>query len=146
MVVATQQTGDRVNLTYQSKTGDRVEDVELPFRVMVLADLTGDERSEFFQNQTPIRLDKADISILFQQLKPELHFKVADRLSEDGGEILVKFSFRSLLDFTPQKVIESVPALSALLSFNESLSRLADGAALQVDEYFDIFSRCRVTR
>lgn len=141
MVVATQQTGDRVNLTYQSKTGDRVEDVELPFRVMVLADLTGDERSEFFQNQTPIRLDKADISILFQQLKPELHFKVADRLSEDGGEILVKFSFRSLLDFTPQKVIESVPALSALLSFNESLSRLADGAALQVGEDFEMVQK-----
>ncbi len=141
MVAATQQTGDRVNLTYQSKTGDRVEDVELPFRVMVLADLTRDERSEYFQGQTPVKLNRADIGILFQQFKPELQLKVVDRLSEEDGEILLKFSFRSLQDFTPEKIIESVPALSALVAFNESLSRLADGAGLQLGQDFEMVQK-----
>ncbi len=132
--MATQQSGDRVNLTYQSKTGDRVDDVELPFRVIVLADLTGDERSEYFQDQSPVKLDKVDTGVLFQQFKPDLKIRVADLLSEGDGEILVEFSFRSLHDFTPEKIIESVPALSALLSFNESLSSLADGASIQLGE------------
>lgn len=138
MAEATQQTGDRVNLTYQSKTGDRVEDVELPFRVMVLSDLTRDEMSEGFENLTPIKLRSADIGILFQHLKPTLDLKVVDRLSEDDGELLLHFSFQSLDDFRPENIIEAVPALSALLRFNDSISRVSTGGDFQLGEDIEL--------
>jgi type VI secretion system protein ImpC len=114
MAEAAKQASDRVNLTYKSKVGDRVEDVELPFKVMVLVDLTLDDRSDVFDQQKPIRLDSDKIDIIFQQLKPALNLKVEDKLSEDEGDLLLQ-------------VMDAVPALGALLRFNDALSRLADG-------------------
>jgi type VI secretion system protein ImpC len=127
MAEAAKQASDRVNLTYKSKVGDRVEDVELPFKVMVLVDLTLDDRSDVFDQQKPIRLDSDKIDIIFQQLKPALNLKVEDKLSEDEGDLLLQMSFDSIDSFSPAKVMDAVPALGALLRFNDALSRLADG-------------------
>lgn len=126
---------DRVNLVYESRIGDRVEEVELPFKVLVLADLTLDERSEYFGEQVPIPLQEARIDILFQQLKPELNLKVNDCLSEQHGDLQLQLSIRSLDDFTPARVMGSIPALSALLEFNTSLARVAhDPGSLSVGD------------
>ena len=128
MATSTQQTADRVNLIYQSKSGDRVEDVELPFKVMVLADFTSDERSEVFEDQVPVKLVSSKIDILFQRFKPRLDLRVSEKLSEKSSEesedLLVQLEFKSLNDFTPEKVIESMPALAGLVKFNDGLSRL----------------------
>lgn len=131
MVASTQQSGDRINLTYQSKTGDRVETIELPFRVMVLSDLTGDSRSELFEDQPAVRLASGDISNLFQKMQPEINLRVADFLSEDEGDLQIHIKFQSLDDFTPQKLVEAIPVLSALIKFNDNLSRLTDGEAFE---------------
>jgi type VI secretion system protein ImpC len=118
---------DRINLVYESRTGDRVEELELPFKVLVLTDLTQDQRSEYFDKQEPIRLLGDNMDTLFQKLKPELDLKVADCLGGGDEELSLHLSFRALGDFTPGRVVEAVPALSALIAFNDSLSRLASG-------------------
>ncbi len=134
-----QLTTDRINLVYQSTIGDRVEEVELPFKVLVLADLTHDDRSENFDDQLVVRLTEANIGILFQQLQPMLDLKVEDCLSEQGGELSIQLSFQSIEDFTPARVMMSVPALSALLAFNDSLARLmADSAPLQTGDDIEL--------
>jgi type VI secretion system protein ImpC len=120
---------DRINLVYESRTGDRVEEMELPFRVLVLSDLTQDERSAYFEEQEAIRLLSDNMDSLFKKLKPELDLKVADCLGGGDEELLLHLSFTSLEDFTPERVMKAVPALSALLEFNESLSRLSAGDA-----------------
>ncbi len=120
-----QTTADRINLLYQSHVGDRVEEVELPFKVLVLADLTLDQRSEIFAEQEAIRLTSANIFTLFQQLKPTLELGVQDCLSDDGGELRVRLEFAALADFSPSRVMAAVPALAALIGFNDSLARLA---------------------
>ena len=134
MADAPQQTSDRVNLIYKSKSGDRVEDVELPFKVMVLADMTGDERSELFEEQEPLRLDSAKIDLLFQKYKPKLNLRVPDYLSEQEGDLLIQFEFKSLADFTPERVVDSVPALAGLVRFNDSMSRVNSGDELQLGD------------
>ncbi len=121
-----QVVGDRVNLVYESRVGDRVEEVELPFKVLVLVDLTCDQRSEYFDEQVPILMREANIGILFQQHRPVLDLRVNDCLSEQDEELLVRLEFQSLDDFAPARVMSSIPALSALLQFNESLARLAN--------------------
>lgn len=128
MAEPSKQASDRVNLTYTSKIGDRTEDVELPFKVMVLVDLTLDERSNFFELQKPVLLDSNKIDILFQQLKPKLNLKVDDKLSDADGDLLLEMSFDSIHSFSPAKVMDAVPALAALVRFNDALSRIADGA------------------
>lgn len=141
MVASTQQAGDRVNLIYQSKSGDRVEDVELPFKVMVLADFTSDERSEVFEDQVPVKLVSSKIDILFQRFKPRLDLRVSDKLSEESGDLLVQLEFKSLNDFSPEKVIESMPALAGLVKFNDSLSRLTSGEELQLGDDVELIEK-----
>lgn len=121
------ETSDRINLVYESRIGDRVEEVELPFKVLVLADLTLDERSEYFDGQTPIIMDESNIATLFQQLRPSLTIKVADRLSgEDGEPLVLQFRFGGIDDFLPQNILAAVPALQAVVDFSDSLGRVAD--------------------
>jgi type VI secretion system protein ImpC len=122
------QASDRVNLTYVSKVGDRSEDVELPFKVLVLIDLTLDERSALFEQQKPIRLDNNNIGILFQQLRPLLDLKVEDKLSDEEGDLLLQISFNSIASFAPEQVMTSVPAIAALIRFNDALSNIAGNA------------------
>jgi len=134
MVASTQPSSDRVNLVFESKSGDRVEEVELPFKLMVLADFTGDERSEAFEGQEPVKLTSAKIDVLFNQFKPSLDLRVSDKLSAEEGDLLVQFEFRALSDFSPESVIASIPALAALIKFNDSLSRLTSGDELQLGD------------
>jgi type VI secretion system protein ImpC len=134
MAEASKQASDRVNLTYTSKIGDRVEEVELPFKVLVLADLTLDDRSDVFDQQQSIRLDSNNIEILFQQLKPALNLNVEDKLSEDEGDLLLQMSFDSIESFSPARVMDAVPALGALIRFNDILSRIADGGDAPMPE------------
>ncbi|MFT5506196.1 MAG: type VI secretion system protein ImpC, partial [Gammaproteobacteria bacterium] len=122
-LMAEAPVNDRVNLLYESKVGDKVESIELPFRLMVLADLSCDERSEYFNEQTPVRLDNANIGILFQQIKPHLDLKVKDYLSESDDDLLIQMDLRSVDDFSPQQIIKQLPALQALLDFSDSLAR-----------------------
>jgi len=132
MAEPSKQSSDRVNLTYKSKVGDKVEEIELPFKALVLADFTLDERSEEFDQQKPILLDKNTIDALFQQLKPVLSLNVEDKLSEDEGDLLIQMSIDSIDAFSPVKVMEAVPALGALIRFNDAISRIADGAEAEL--------------
>jgi type VI secretion system protein ImpC len=127
MAEPSKKSSDRVNLTYKSKVGDRVEDVELPFKVLVLMDLTLDDRSDVYDQQKPILLDSNKIDILFQQLKPTLNLKVKDKLSDGEGDLLLQMSFDSIDSFTPVHLMDAVPALGALVRFNDALARIADG-------------------
>lgn len=135
MAEASRPMIDRVNLVYESRSGDRVEEVELPFKVLVLTDFTLDERSEIFDGQTPIKLDSPRIEILFQQLKPALNLTLKDCLSDEEGDLLVQMAFLKIDDFSPAKVMESVPALSALARFSDSLASVSSGnGSLQMTE------------
>ena len=127
MAEPSKQSSDRVKLTYKSKVGDRVEEIELPFKALILADFTLDERSEVFDQQKPILLDKNTIGALFQQLKPVLNLNVEDKLSEDEGDLLIQISIDSIDAFSPVNVMKTVPSLGALIRFNDAISRIADG-------------------
>ncbi len=134
-----QTATDRINLVYESHVGDRTEEVELPFKVLVLADLTLDQRSEIFVEQEAIRLTSANINTLFQQLKPALDLSVPDCLSDEAGELEVRLEFAALTDFSPSRVMAAVPALAALIGFNDSLARLAAGdESLPPDEDLEL--------
>ncbi|MFT5220928.1 MAG: type VI secretion system protein ImpC [Planctomycetota bacterium] len=122
-----QPVSDRVNLVYESKIGDRVETIELPFRLLVLADLTMDERSEYFEDQQPIRLDSPSLPIVFQKLKPKLDLKVKDHLSDGELDLMVHLEFLSIDDFAPEKIIRAVPAMTALIEFNDRLAKIGNG-------------------
>jgi type VI secretion system protein ImpB len=56
-------------------------------------------------------------------IRPELNLRVANTLQNNGTELPVQLSFRSMDDFDPANIVNQVPALRALL---ESRNKIRD--------------------
>lgn len=120
--VATQPV-ERVNLVYRSEVSG--EDVELPFRVLVMADFTFDARSAEFIDQEPVHVTAENFDAVLAGLAPRLRLQVEDCLSDlPMGGIDVELTFRSLADFSPDNVVVQVPACAALIEQRERLINL----------------------
>lgn len=118
----------RVHISYEVEVGDAIEMKELPFVMGVLADLTGHPKGERpalkerkFTEITPDNFDD-----VLARMQPHLQFKVENRLSddEDAGKIGVDLDFKSLDDFSPERVAEQVDPLRKLLELRQQLSDL----------------------
>lgn len=127
---------DRVNLVYESKTGDKTEQVELPFKVLVLGDFTRDERSQYLDDQEAILFNNENhrMNTLFRQLKPELKLKIENKLQDDNTEILIELSFSQLADFNPDQIFQQIPWLTKILQFTDALARSTNPSSMNLNE------------
>lgn len=114
-------TTDRVNLVYESMIGDRVEEVELPLRLLVLGDYTLNEASEYFNDQEPVVLNAPGIDVLFLKFKPEITLTLNNCLVDDGSSLTLSFSFRALTDFNPDQLVRNSKELSSIIRFINEL-------------------------
>jgi type VI secretion system protein ImpB len=53
---------ERVNIVYKPATGDAQQDVELPFKMLVMGNLTGRKDDRPIEDRTPINVDKDNFS------------------------------------------------------------------------------------
>ena len=118
----------RVNITYDVETGGAIETKELPFVMGVLGDFSGQPteplpklKERKFVEVTPDNFDD-----VLASMKPHLAFKVENKLSEDSnaGQLGVDLHFKSMDDFSPDRVAEQVPALKKLLELRTQLADL----------------------
>lgn len=118
----------RVHISYDVEVGDAIEMKELPFVMGVLADLTGHPKGEQprlkdrkFTEITPDNFDD-----VLARMEPHLQFKVDNKLSdeEDAGKIGVDLDFKSLDDFSPERVAEQVGPVRKLLELRQQLADL----------------------
>lgn len=116
---------ERVNITYRPAT-NAAEAVELPFKMLVLADITGEQDDRPFEERPPVRIDKDNFTDVLRETGVKLAVNVPNRLEEgeDSGELAAKLKFQSLKDFTPGGVAKQVPELAKLLELREALSAL----------------------
>lgn len=116
---------ERVNITYRPATNP-AEAVELPFKMLVLADITGEQDDRPFEERPPVRIDKDNFTDVLRETGVKLGVSVPNRLEEgeDAGEMSAELEFKSLKDFTPGGVAKQVPELAKLLELREALSAL----------------------
>ncbi|MBL8695628.1 MAG: type VI secretion system contractile sheath small subunit [Planctomycetes bacterium] len=118
----------RVQITYDVEIEGAIQKKELPFVVGVLADLSGNAP------ETPLKalgdrkfvdIDRDNFNAVMAGIKPRLTFRVPDKLTGDGSSLLnVELNFRSLDDFSPERVAEQVPPLKKLLEARGQLKEL----------------------
>lgn len=116
---------ERINITYKPATGDAVEDVELPLKMLFIGDYTGKPDPRPLEERKPISIDKDN----FQQVLAEQDLGVAltvpDALSgEENASIEVQLKFRKLSDFGPESVAQQVPQLRRLMELRQALTAL----------------------
>lgn len=116
---------ERVNITYKPSTGDAKQEVELPLKMLVLADLTGKPDPRPVEERAPISIDKENFSRVMAEQKLQVQMSVPDRLSgEAGAELQVTLDLRGLSDMTPDGVAAQVPELQKLLALRSALVAL----------------------
>lgn len=115
----------RVQLTYDVEKGDAIEQKEIPFVVGVMGDFSGkpEEALPKVKDRKFVNVDLDNFDSVMEGMAPRTTFRVANRLSETGGEFGIELKFDSLDDFRPESIVEQVEPLRKLL---EARTKLAD--------------------
>ena len=115
----------RVHITYEVETEGAEIVRELPFVVGVLGDFSGNPRQPLrpLAERKFIQIDRDNFNEVMQRLGTGLHLQVENTLGGEGTRMPVELAFNGIEDFEPDRVLEQVPALRALL---ETRNRLRD--------------------
>jgi type VI secretion system protein ImpB len=115
---------ERVTIVYQAAVGGAREEKELPLKLLVLADFSGQRSSVPLEERVPTPVAKERFDEVLASHGPALALRVPDRLGAAGGEIDVRLEFSALADFTPDALVRRVPQLARLLAVRDALSAL----------------------
>lgn len=112
-----QAVTERVNLTFQDYKSN---EVELPFKILVLSDLTSDDRSQDISENSLIKVENGVSNLLASQ-NVVLQLTLENKLNPNDSEsISINYDLSSLEDFDPESLLTGIPELSnAFLLYNQ---------------------------
>ncbi|MFZ6674173.1 type VI secretion system contractile sheath small subunit [Undibacterium sp. Xuan67W] len=115
----------RVQMTYDVEIGDAIENKELPFVLGVVGDFGGNSEIEQkrLKDRKFVSLDRDNFDEVMKGIEPRAAFRVANELSDEGGQFAVDLKFKSIDDFRPESIVQQVEPLKKLL---EARTKLAD--------------------
>ena len=115
----------RVQLTYDVEKGDAIEQKELPFVVGVMGDFSGTPENALpkVKDRKFVNVDLDNFDEVMEAAGPRAVYRVANKISDSGGEFGVELKFNSIEDFRPESVVQQIDPLRRLL---ESRTKLAD--------------------
>jgi len=123
----------RVQLTYDVQVGDAIEQKELPFVVGVLGEFSGqpdpNRPAPRLKDRKFVNVDLDNFDDVMQGMAPKASFRVANKLSPEGGEFAVNLEFTAMDDFRPESVVQQVEPLRKLLEARTKLSDLRNKLA-----------------
>lgn len=123
----------RVQLTYDVQVGDAIEQKELPFVVGVLGEFSGqpdpNRPAPRLKERKFVNVDLDNFDDVMQGMAPRASFRVANKLSPEGGEFAVNLEFNAMDDFRPESVVQQVEPLRKLLEARTKLSDLRNKLA-----------------
>lgn len=116
---------ERVNIVYRPATGDAQEEVELPLKLLVMGDFTGQPDDRPLEEREPINIDKDNFNEVIKAQGIGLNITVPNKISgEPDDEMGVELKFESIKDFSPEEIAKKVPELNKLLELREALTAL----------------------
>ncbi|CAO3423931.1 type VI secretion system contractile sheath small subunit [Azospirillum doebereinerae] len=120
----------RVHITYDVETEGAAIVKELPFVVGVLGDFSGDptEPLKPLKDRKFIQIDRDNFNDVMARMTPGLKLKVDNTLAEDGSQLGVDLTFKSMEDFEPARVVQQVEPLRKLLDTRNQLRDLLSKA------------------
>lgn len=107
----------RVTLTYRTAVSGQKQDVELPFRLLVMGDLslgTSVDRKVGFDERRIRNLDGGNLNSVIKDMDLSLDINVPNRVDNTGGDIQHTLKFDGMGAFEPAAIAEQIPKLKAL--------------------------------
>jgi len=116
---------ERVNIVYRSEVGDSKEEVELPFKVLVLGDFTFKEDGSPMEDREIVDVNKSNFNDILARQELSLDVTVPDHLSgKKDSSLDISLNFNQIKDFNPDNIIEQVPALQKIIELRKSILAL----------------------
>jgi type VI secretion system protein ImpB len=116
---------ERINITYKPKTGGLSEEIEIPYKMMVLGEFNPNEESQVIEDKKVININKGNFNDVLEKQNISIGFSVDDKLSGDeDSEISVDLKINSMKDFSPESIVENVDELKKLMDLRDSLIAL----------------------
>ena len=117
---------ERVNIRYKPATDGAAEDVELPLRILMLGDFSGQQDERPVEDRKPVDLNKENFSEVMAAQNLRADVQVPNHVAPDGegGELNVKLEFKTLNDFRPEGIVAQVDELKQLQELRDALRYL----------------------
>jgi len=126
---------ERVNIVYRPATEGVKEDVELPLKLLVTGDFTGQPDPRAVEQREPVNVTKDNFNEVLKAQGVGLHMSVPEKLSGQADrELDVSLAFASMEDFGPERIAAQVPELKALVEMRDALTALK-GPLANVPEF-----------
>ena len=126
MAITDEIPKSRITLTYRTTVRGEPEEVTLPFRLLIMGDLSlksSTDRREDLDKRQIRRLDGKNLNQVMKDMNMSIEFTVPNRIDPDraGGELTVKLPITGMSSFTPAEVGKHVPKVKALLLLRKLL-------------------------
>ncbi len=117
---------ERVNIRYKSALDGQQEDVELPLRILMLGDFSGQQDEQPLEERQPVNINKENFSEVMAEQKLSAEIQVPDHISSDNptSDLNLDLKFKSLADFRPEGIVEQVEQLKQLKELRDALRYL----------------------
>lgn len=118
----------RLTLTYRTTINGEPETVDLPFRLLVMADYSlgsSKDRKKDLEARELRSLNGRNLDSVMKDMDMSISFDVADKISgSDGSTMPVTLPITSMKSFSPDEIVNHVPKLKALLLLKNLLQEL----------------------
>jgi len=115
---------ERVNIVYESDAGGVSKSLELPFKQMVLSDFTVRESNVALEDRKPVSVDKTNFDAVMKAHELTLNLVVPNRLTDGDDQLDLLLKIDTLVDFSPDSIVQQVPELKRLMDLREALRGL----------------------
>lgn len=125
MAITDEIPKSRLTLTYRTNVSGTPEDKVLPFRLLIMGDLsngTSKDRGIDLDQRNIRQLDGKNLNHLMNDMKMSLKVSVPNRIDPDKSETLnVTLPIEGMKSFTPAEIAEHVPKIKSLLLLRKLL-------------------------
>lgn len=116
---------ERVNITYKSNMDGVEEELELPFRMLVLGDFTQRADDRLLEDRDPLEVNKDNFNKVLKEQELAIDVAVPNVISGiEGDEVAATLRFEDIKDFQPDRVAEQIPELKKVLDIRNALAAL----------------------
>lgn len=114
---------ERINITYKTKTNNQEADVELPLKLMVMANLTGYNDTPLEEREV-VSINKINFDQVMQKMDIKTNFTVENKLGLGSDEINIELKISNMKDFSPDNIAKQIPEINQLLELRKALVSL----------------------
>lgn len=114
----------RINIALEVDVSGAKKKINLPLKFLVLSNLSHRPNQKPLNQLEKIPINKANFEQALNTFSPTIALEVANKLSNTQERVSISLTFRSLSDFSPEKIVEQVPDLRKLLAMRNLLKDL----------------------